>query len=65
MTELREIAKALGIKAGNLPKAELIKTIQKTEGNFDCFATAEAGECDQAGCCWRDDCFKAAQQKFS
>lgn len=65
VTEVRVIAKAMGIKAGNLPKTELIKTIQKTEGNFDCFATAESGECDQTGCCWREDCFKAAQQKSS
>lgn len=61
VTEVRVIAKTLGIKSGNLPKAELIKAIQKTEGNFDCFASASAGECDQTGCCWRSDCFKAAQ----
>lgn len=62
MPEVRTVAKTLGIKPGNLPKNVLIKTIQLTEGNFDCFATAHMGECDQIGCCWREDCFKSARQ---
>ena len=41
-------------------KTELIKMIQKMEGNFDCFSTAYSGECDQADCCWRNDCYAAA-----
>ncbi len=58
--EVREIAKSTSIKPGKLSKTELIKTIQAVEGNFDCFATAYNGECDQADCCWRKDCFAAA-----
>lgn len=61
MPEIRAVAKGLGIKPGNLSKMELVRTIQKTEGNFDCFATATAGKCDQMGCQWRDDCFKTAK----
>jgi hypothetical protein len=38
----------------------LIRAIQRKEGNFDCFATAHEGVCDQGGCLWRTDCFAAA-----
>lgn len=56
MEEIRSIAKSHSINPAKLSKTELIKTIQANEGNFDCFATASSGECDQAGCLWRDDC---------
>jgi hypothetical protein len=59
--EIRDIARNQGIKTGKLRKAELIKVIQRQEGNFDCFGTAGQGACDQHGCLWRDDCFKEAQ----
>lgn len=55
MDQVKEKARALGIKPGQMKKTELIKIIQKTEGNFDCFGTAY-DSCDQAGCCWRSDC---------
>jgi hypothetical protein len=62
ITEVRDIAKARGITATNLFKTELIRTIQAREGNFDCYATAFDGVCDQLGCIWRDDCFEAARK---
>lgn len=62
MEEIRSIAKSQGINPGKLSKTELIRSIQAEEGNFNCFATAYAGECDQAGCCWREDCFETAQR---
>ena len=62
MEEVRNIAKSHGINPAKLSKAELIRSIQMREGNFDCFATAYDGECDQDDCCWREDCFEAAQQ---
>ena len=60
--EIRTIAKAHSIHPGKHGKTELIKSIQLGEGNFDCFATAFAGECDQSGCSWREDCFAASRQ---
>jgi hypothetical protein len=53
--ELQKMAKAMGIKTSGLKKAEMIKQIQKTEGNFDCFGTA-LGYCDQINCLFREDC---------
>ena len=56
LTKVQKMAKKMNIKNTNkLPKAELIKTIQRTEGNFDCFGTA-VDYCDQFGCLWRKDC---------
>jgi len=60
--EVRSIAKSQGIHPGKLSKTELVRTIQTEEGNFNCFATAYSGECDQLGCSWREDCFSAAQK---
>lgn len=60
MQEIRVLAKDLGIKYSRMKKAELIKTIQLTEGNFGCFSTAITGECDQTGCLWREDCLSVS-----
>ena len=54
--EIRAEAKALQLKSTfGLSKAELIRRIQKAEGNFDCFGTAKEF-CDQIQCCFREDC---------
>jgi hypothetical protein len=58
--EIRDIARGKGLRPGKTPKLELVRLIQATEGNFDCFATATSGECDQTGCLWRKDCFAMA-----
>lgn len=60
VTEIKKIAKQHGVKPGKLKKGDIIRLIQKAEGNFDCFATPTDGYCDQNGCLWRGDCLKAA-----
>ena len=55
--ELQKMAQGLSIKTTGLRKAELIKTIQSAEGNFDCFGTA-TDYCDQVSCLFREDCLK-------
>jgi hypothetical protein len=62
LQNIKEIAKERGLKVSGQKKENLIKQIQIAEGNFDCFATAYAGVCDQMGCLWRDDCLKASVQ---
>ena len=62
LQQIRDIAKTRGVKTSKLSKEELIKNIQLAEGNFDCFATATAGYCDQLACSWRDDCLKLSQK---
>ncbi len=61
LNNIEAIARTYGIRANNLSDIELIKSIQVSQGNFDCIATAYGGECDQDGCHWREDCFDAAK----
>jgi len=58
LKQIKEIAKTKGIKAGNMKKETLIRSIQLAEGNFACFGTAAAGDCNQTNCLWRADCLK-------
>jgi hypothetical protein len=55
---VRDIAKTKGIKTGNMKKENIIRAIQRSEGNFDCFGTASQGVCNQANCLWREDCLQ-------
>ena len=57
MPEIKNKAKALGIKPGRMRKAELITTIQIAEGNRPCFGTSN-GYCPYTDCCFMDDCLK-------
>lgn len=58
LAEIEKKAKSLGVKdTWKYSKRDLIKSIQKKEGNFDCFGTT-MGYCDQKTCCWRSDCVK-------
>jgi hypothetical protein len=54
--EIRAQAAARGVHAGKLNKTELIRTIQRVEGNLACFNTGRAAECGQEQCLWREDC---------
>jgi hypothetical protein len=57
---VRDIAKSRGMKAGKMDKTELIRAIQREEGNHDCFATSDVHQCNQPNCLWREDCLKVA-----
>jgi len=60
IADIRKKAKKVGVagNTGGMKKADLIKAIQRAEGNPDCFGTATTF-CDQAKCCWREDCLGA------
>lgn len=58
--EIREIARAMGVRSKGMDKAELVRAIQRAEGNFDCFGSAMEEECDEENCMWREDCFAEA-----
>lgn len=59
LVDIERRARSLGIKnTWKLSKKDLIRTIQKAEGNFDCFGTAVSGYCDQLACCWRIECLR-------
>ncbi len=56
MQELREIAKKRGIKTANMKKADIIRSIQREEGNSDCYCSGNVDKCGQTKCLWKDDC---------
>jgi hypothetical protein len=57
MQEVRAIAKKLKINSFAKTKVELIREIQRTEGNFDCYGSA-LDYCDQEDCAFRNSCFE-------
>jgi hypothetical protein len=59
MQSIRTIAKAKGVKVGRQNKIEFIRSIQRAEGNNDCYATRYVHECNQINCLWKEDCLKA------
>ncbi len=56
IVDIRPIAARMGLKAGKLKKADLIRSIQQAEGNEACFDTGKADRCRQEACLWREDC---------
>lgn len=56
MNQVRQKARELGLTVPvGISKTELIRSIQRAEGNFDCFGTAH-GYCDQSTCYWLSLC---------
>ncbi len=55
MPEIKNKAKALGIRPGKMKKEELIRAVQSAEGNNPCFGTA-GGDCTNTECCFIRDC---------
>ena len=55
MNDVKEKAKAFGIKSFGMKKVNLIRAIQSKEGNNPCFKTG-LDSCDQYNCCWRSEC---------
>lgn len=55
MKQIQQMARERGIKIGRKNKGDLIREIQRAEGNFECFGTA-GDYCDQLTCLFRDIC---------
>jgi len=62
MQDVRLLGRKNGLlfKVG-MTKVEAIRAIQLAEGNFDCFARAGSGYCDQADCLFLRDCLVRSQ----
>ena len=58
LKDIKGIALKQGVKAGKMKKDEIIRAIQRAEGNFDCFGTVVSSQCLQSECLWREDCLK-------
>lgn len=60
--EIRLLARQLGVNSFGKSKGDLIREIQRAEGNFDCFGSA-IGFCDQLGCIFRELCLSEQKTK--
>lgn len=57
VTQIRERARQLDIKGtSKMRKGELIRAIQRAEGNQDCFGAEGRFNCSEYQCSWREDC---------
>ncbi len=56
--DIRKMAKDYKIDSFGKSKMEIIRSLQKAEGNFDCYGRASSGFCDQGACVWKEDCLK-------
>jgi len=55
--EIRAKGQAMGMRGlFGMRKAEMIRAIQREEGNQDCFGADWRFVCPQSGCCWWSDC---------
>jgi hypothetical protein len=55
-TQVRDMAKGMGIKTGRVSKVDLIRSIQAAESNIPCFGTDRVQYCGEEACLWRADC---------
>lgn len=58
ISEVRAIARQHHLQAGKATKRELIRAIQRDEGNQPCFDSNSSGQCGQGACLWREDCHR-------
>jgi hypothetical protein len=56
MQEIREIAQSMEIPAGRMKKSDLVRVIQRKEGNLECFDEGQSTQCGQDKCLWIGDC---------
>ena len=55
MPDIKKKAQAIGVNPAKLKKGDLIRAIQKAEGNPACFGSGTSA-CPYLDCCWREDC---------
>lgn len=60
--EIKDMAVKMGIKPGRMKKLDLVRTIQRHEGNNDCFGASRIGHCNEMICLWRADCVIEAKR---
>ena len=56
LDQVKALAKKLDVAIGRQKKYDLVRSIQRAEGNDACFETGKSECCGQDGCLWRADC---------
>ena len=61
--KIRSMAKDMGINTYRMKKVDIVRTIQRTEDNIDCYGTERVRDCQEESCLWRDDCLALNNKK--
>lgn len=61
-SQILKKAEEMGIELGWMLQTDLIRAVQKAEGNIDCYATDRNKTCVEKGCLWREECLKAQKE---
>ena len=57
MNQVRKLAKEKKVQTPKgMKKADIIRSIQRMENNYDCFGTDRVEDCNEKKCLWREDC---------
>jgi DNA-binding IscR family transcriptional regulator len=56
INEVRKIAKGMDINTYRMNKPDIIRAVQRSENNIECFGTARIEYCNEDTCLWRNDC---------
>ena len=56
LQDARNMARKMGINTRNVTLTELIRAIQRAEGNKDCYMSAHVLTCEEKSCFWREYC---------
>jgi len=59
--DIQKMAKRMGLQANKMRKTEMVRAIQRAEGNNACYGTA-VSFCEQHNCLWREDCLAETEQ---
>jgi len=60
--DVRKIAKGMNLNTYRMKKQDVIRAIQRLEGNPECYGTPTVASCNEAGCLWRSDCLALARK---
>ena len=56
INDVRKIAKGMRINTYAMNKNDIIRAVQQSENNVECFATERVEYCNEDKCSWRGDC---------
>ncbi len=54
--DIRQKAREMGIPSDDMPHVDVVRSIQRAEGNAACYDTGRAVECGQHHCLWKYIC---------
>ncbi|SDL35116.1 hypothetical protein SAMN05660337_2738 [Maridesulfovibrio ferrireducens] len=59
---IADLAERLSVNVEGLSLIESVRMLQRVEGNFDCFARAASGFCDQKDCLFYIECLQNSRK---